>query len=492
MKLKHLMLIAVLPVILLAGCKKEVPAAITPKGESENLFARGISAPAAATEVTLTFNSARQWSIKAQEGGKIASWIVATPATGEAGDATVKVSIQANTSLESRSGEIVVTSEEVVKTVKVAQAGRDAVKITGVTLSETSVQFYPGDTKTLTATVTPSNADEDKTVTWTSSDNGIVKVDGGVLTAVAEGEATITAKAGNATATCAVKVLHKVVEVESVTLDKTSVRIKLGETVTLVATVNPSNADDKTITWTTTSAATAPVSTSGVVTGAKVGQATVYATASNGKQASCAVEVYEEAPITTTQFAALADNAAGKFTGIVAAVGKKGVIVTDGTTNIYVYSPKTTPAVGDEVVVEATKTTYYNLIETKQGGTVTVKSSGNTVNRTPAVDITSTFDAYPDATHTSDYLSIQGKITIDGTYQNLIVEGATARTGSLQGLDVSAMNGKNVILHGYYIGTSGTGGIYVAIIVTSVEEVPDADGSTGEDLNDPIDVNPWK
>ena len=66
--------------------------------------------------------------------------------------------------------------------------------------------LIPGNSGNLTATITPSDAD-DTTVTWTSSDESVATVDSnGTVTAVASGTATITATAGNKTATCQVSV----------------------------------------------------------------------------------------------------------------------------------------------------------------------------------------------------------------------------------------------------------------------------------------------
>ena len=77
------------------------------------------------------------------------------------------------------------------------------VDVTDVLLETTAV-IEVGKTETLTATVEPSDA-TDKTVTWTSSDETVATVDGnGMVTAVKAGTATITAKAGDKTATCVV------------------------------------------------------------------------------------------------------------------------------------------------------------------------------------------------------------------------------------------------------------------------------------------------
>lgn len=82
----------------------------------------------------------------------------------------------------------------------------ETVAVTGITLSETSIVMNIGGSRTLTATVSPSNA-TDKTVTWSSSRASVASVSSsGEVTALSAGTATITARAGGKTATCAVTV----------------------------------------------------------------------------------------------------------------------------------------------------------------------------------------------------------------------------------------------------------------------------------------------
>ena len=161
-----------------------------------------------------------------------------------------------------------------------------ATEVTSITLDKTSSSLKAGETVTLIATVNPDDA-TDKTVTWSTSDASIATVNNGVVTAVKVGTATITAKAGDKTATCAVTVVST--PVTSITLDKTSASLKAGETVTLTATVNPDDATDKTVTWSTSDASVATI-INGVVTAVKVGTATITVKAGD-KTATCAVTV---------------------------------------------------------------------------------------------------------------------------------------------------------------------------------------------------------
>ena len=80
------------------------------------------------------------------------------------------------------------------------------IPVTSVSLNKPSLELTEGDTETLTATIAPDNA-TDKTVSWSSSDATTASVDAtGKVTAVKAGTATITAKAGDKSATCTVTV----------------------------------------------------------------------------------------------------------------------------------------------------------------------------------------------------------------------------------------------------------------------------------------------
>lgn len=94
------------------------------------------------------------------------------------------------------------------------------IAVSAVAVNPTTAAVKPGATVTLSATVTPEDA-TDKTITWSSSDEKVATVDGGKVTGVAEGTATITAttKSGDKTATCAVTVSEDAPEVLEDTLE---------------------------------------------------------------------------------------------------------------------------------------------------------------------------------------------------------------------------------------------------------------------------------
>jgi uncharacterized protein YjdB len=165
----------------------------------------------------------------------------------------------------------------------------NAVRVTGVTLSSTAETLYVGATISLKATVAPDDASY-PAVTWTSSNNAVATVDtSGKVKAVGEGSATITAAADGMSDTCLVQVQRK--RVESVSLNSSYSDMPIGTTLALVATVNPADATDRTVTWTSSNTAVATVNQNGLVTGVGDGKASITARA-DGKSAVCTVQVH--------------------------------------------------------------------------------------------------------------------------------------------------------------------------------------------------------
>ena len=164
------------------------------------------------------------------------------------------------------------------------------VKPEGVALNVESAYVNKGKTKTLTATVSPSNA-YDRTVTWKSSNTKVATVNaGGVVTGKSEGECVITATTVNGlTASCTVYVR---IGVDSVKVSPASATINKGNTKRLTATVSPSNASNMAVTWKSSNEKVATVDENGLVTAVGKGTATITATtASNKRTASCKITV---------------------------------------------------------------------------------------------------------------------------------------------------------------------------------------------------------
>ena len=183
--------------------------------------------------------------------------------------------------------------------------GSDYKKDPELRLAKQSMTLTEGETRRLGVALCYS-LDEGGVVTFSSSDPAIATVDGnGDITAVKAGEATITAQVNETenyqagSATCWVTVLVPV-PVSSVTLDKNSVTITEGESGQLTASVSPSNAANKKVTWSSSNPETVSVAQDGFFQGLKPGTATITVTsvADNTKKATCAVTVSAFVPVT--------------------------------------------------------------------------------------------------------------------------------------------------------------------------------------------------
>lgn len=174
------------------------------------------------------------------------------------------------------------------------------IPVSSVTLDKEEVSLVLEDKMTLTATVTPDNA-SNKTILWTSSDESIVTVTDGEVTALKVGEATITATSedGDKKASCKVTVNAKPVPVTGVSLNKQKARVFINDELTLTATVAPEDATNKTLVWTTSNALVATVK-NGVVKGISVGEADITVKTEDGNHsATCKVSVTEESQTQT-------------------------------------------------------------------------------------------------------------------------------------------------------------------------------------------------
>ncbi len=207
------------------------------------------------------------------------------------------------------------------------------VKAEGVSISPAKVTLTAGDQTELTATVTPGDATS-KYFKWESSNAKVASVDNfGRVIALTPGSTTITVKTDDGDFTAQSEVTVNPRPVESVSLDRTELTVYESETGTLVATVNPDGASDKTVTWTSEDKYVATVDKAGVVTGVSTGETVITVTTNDGgKTASCKVKVEARVPTKPEQLDLWKSDNAGyrPIIGGDAAVDKGWLTYKDG------------------------------------------------------------------------------------------------------------------------------------------------------------------
>lgn len=161
--------------------------------------------------------------------------------------------------------------------------------LNSITITPSTADLLKGQSVELSVKFDPADADGDRTIVWTSSDDTVAAVENGVVTGRKEGQATITATVGKVSSTCTVTVTE--IKIESVTLDKENLVLNKGDSSTLKATVNPENTtDDKTVTWSSSNKDVVVVDNNGNLTAVGRGNAVITAQAGD-KTAECDVTV---------------------------------------------------------------------------------------------------------------------------------------------------------------------------------------------------------
>ena len=247
--------------------------------------------PTDAKDVTITWKTSDATVLKVDEAGKVTAL--------KAGKATIMATAVQGEKKVTDSVEIEV--EEEVKP-------EPTPELKSVTVTAESKKLKVGEETTVTAKVDPTDA-KDVTIIWTTSDETVLKVDeAGKVTALKVGKATITATAvqGEKKVTDSVEIEveeevkpEPTPELKSVTVTAESKKLKVGEETTVTAKVDPTDAKDVTIIWTTSDETVLKVDEAGKVTALKVGKATITATAVQGEKKvkvtdSVEIEVEEE------------------------------------------------------------------------------------------------------------------------------------------------------------------------------------------------------
>ena len=247
-----------------------------------------------------------------------------------------------------------------------AEETSDTVPVTGVELDQTTMSLTLGmDTSgTLNAAVLPENA-TNQSVTWTSSNEAVATVSGGIVTPVGEGETeiTVTTDDGGHTAVCKVTITKPAeISATGVELDRTTMSLTLGMDTsgTLNAAVLPENATNQSVTWTSSNEAVATVS-GGIVTPVGEGETEITVTTDDGGHtAVCKVTITKPAEISATGVEL--DRTTMSLTlGVDTSGVLKATVLPEGATNQSV-----------------TWTSSNETVATVVGGTVTPVGEGET------------------------------------------------------------------------------------------------------------------
>ena len=162
-----------------------------------------------------------------------------------------------------------------------------------------------------------------------------------------------------------------------------------------------------------------------------------------------------------------------KAEGTVVACGKQAYIIADNTGAMMVYHNGNERSVGEKISISG-EVTLYNAQSTPQfsaSAEVEVLSTGNSWSYNPAQKDGAAMDALLSGTPVCTEIAFQGNLAISGNYVNVTIPGASTAIGSVKYIDnstVAAYDGKDVIVKGYFVGTSSSK--YVNVLPYSVEE----------------------
>ena len=162
-----------------------------------------------------------------------------------------------------------------------------------------------------------------------------------------------------------------------------------------------------------------------------------------------------------------------KTEGTVVARGKMAYIIADNTGAMMVYHKDNERSVGEKISISG-EVTLYNAQSTPQfsaSAEVEVLSTGNSWSYNPAQKDGAAMDALLSGTPVCTEIAFQGNLAVSGNYVNVTIPGASTAIGSVKYIDnstVAAYDGKDVIVKGYFVGTSSSK--YVNVLPYSVEE----------------------
>ena len=159
-----------------------------------------------------------------------------------------------------------------------------------ITLAKTDVTVDVGKTAVLKATVQPANTDN-KNLVWTSTDTGVATVNAeGRVKGIALGECQIICASKTNPEVTAAATIHVQQPVTKVVTDKT-IQVYAGESTRLTWRIEPANASNQTMKFTSSSSKIVTVAQDGTITGVKHGEAYVTVAATDGSEKSARIKV---------------------------------------------------------------------------------------------------------------------------------------------------------------------------------------------------------
>ena len=168
---------------------------------------------------------------------------------------------------------------------------------TGINLDKPELTLDVNESSKYVAILSPYKVVDNTSLSWQSNNPGIASVDAnGVVTGITEGKATIIVKGSNGlSASSEVTVTNINAPITNVSLNRSDLEIKKDSSSPLRATVTPKETtDDKTLTWESNNPEVATVSSTGVVTARKPGNAIITVRTSNGLTDTCNVTVISQ------------------------------------------------------------------------------------------------------------------------------------------------------------------------------------------------------
>ena len=190
---------------------------------------------------------------------------------------------------------ITVTSSNGKKATCQVEVVKDEVNVKKIRLVPNRSSIDVGKMTQIVALIEPKNA-TNRDLVWTSSDTKIATVDSkGFVKGLKEGTVTITAKTkdGKVIANVTIKIKSKEMpkQIESLSFSQDNVSVKKGDTQKLIVTIKPSELSSSKLTWESSDKNIVTVDSNGNIKGINVGKATITVTSSNGKKATCTVNV---------------------------------------------------------------------------------------------------------------------------------------------------------------------------------------------------------